>query len=241
MSGKGLERMAKERLITMNPKAVLGIGLEGNYRDLNESAVADLMASIREVGVQEPISVVEEGEGYALINGFHRIVATQRLLKEYPHLDISVPAIVLPQDSDLAIKRVIGNSLRHESVLDKARGAATLRAAGKNVKQIAEMLGKERMTIDNWLRLNELFNAAPEEVRKAADLGKDAGLYKVASKFARDNTIDVAAEIRKLLAVKVKAEKITPEKAWQELLLGAGIEKKVATDILAKAKKAKLL
>ncbi|NPA32350.1 MAG: ParB N-terminal domain-containing protein [Aquificae bacterium] len=62
-------------------------------RDISETLVKRLMASIEKVGFVDPILVVESGEDYEVINGQHRLKAAELLgLRE-------VPVIVLPQEA----------------------------------------------------------------------------------------------------------------------------------------------
>lgn len=232
----------KDKLIQLSIAELQTINRTTNYRELDESKVQSLMESIREVGVIEPISLAEAPEGtFELIGGYHRTEAVLRLAAIYPHINLLVSAIVLGSDADLAAKRVISNSARRESVLDRARGAQVLKESGRTTKQIADAYGVDRVTIENYLRLAALYSAAPEAVSQAADKRKDALLYRVAAKFARDSSIDIQAEIEKALAPRKKKEKVSIGKAWEELLLGEGLEKKMVSGLLAKAKKAQLV
>ena len=236
--------MGREKITTFTAKNLDTLDLTGNYRDTNEESVLRLMSSIKEVGVKEPITVVEDGDKYLLISGFHRVAAVKRLTEEYPHIDISVQANVIPRDSDIAVKKVISNSLRHESVIDKAKGAAYLRDAGKTVKQIAEMLGKERMTIDNWLKLDQLYRYSPDFVLKIADeIGRDALLYKLAAKYARDGKIDLEKELAtiKTKMNSAKSKKVDTAKKIEEILTEELSDKKLASSIIQRIKKAKLI
>jgi ParB/RepB/Spo0J family partition protein len=232
----------EDRLISLSARNLDIIHDVDNYREINQESVDALATSILEVGIQEPITVIEEEVGYSLINGFHRLHAVRKLTKSHPHLEITIPVIVAPQGSDIAVRRVVSNSIRFDSAIGKAQGAALLRDS-KNMppKQIAEVLGQTRPTIDNWLNLSDLYNAAPELVKKASDIGKDAALYRVAAKYARDRDINIEKEIQKIMAVKKKTEKPTQTKLWEDILSKEGLNKDTVSSIIAKAKKAKLI
>lgn len=254
--------MAKERLVSFTAKNLDKIRTDGNYRQINEKAVEELMDSIKELGIREPITVKEDGDSYFLVSGYHRVEAVRRIIASHGHFDISIKAIVMSDEEDPYVRMVIANSLRSESVLDKASGAAKLLESGMSIKQICDAMGgKERMTIDNWLKLYKLMEAYPDFVRMYADKGKDSALYKLSAKFARDKKLDIVAEEKSLNKTKSKdnseakegdgavkeadknnekgkTRKNSLQKIVEEVLSSEGIEKSVIASVLKRLKEA---
>lgn len=76
--------------------AALNIALDeivvGDRRPLNEESVKRLVNSIREIGLQHPITVKSKGGQFLLIAGNHRLEAVRRLRQP------SIPAIVVRMD-----------------------------------------------------------------------------------------------------------------------------------------------
>jgi len=84
-------------------------------RELSETLVKRLMASIEKVGFVEPILVVEGEDGYEVVNGQHRLRAAELLGLE------EVPAVVLPQEvKDFVIAL---NTEKAPNLKDKAHQA----------------------------------------------------------------------------------------------------------------------
>ena len=57
--------------------------LRNRIRPPNEANVCELVKSMAEVGMIEPIIVCRNGHGYDLVSGFHRLAAAQKLGWQY--------------------------------------------------------------------------------------------------------------------------------------------------------------
>ncbi|HEY0674370.1 MAG TPA: ParB/RepB/Spo0J family partition protein [Longimicrobiales bacterium] len=137
-------------------------------REFSEQDLADLVASIRENGLLQPI-VVRPAPGspgqYELVAGERRWRATMRLgWKE-------VPATVREvDDRTLLVLALVENLQRAElSPLEEAEGFRRLADEFKlNQQEIADVVGRDRSTIANSMRLLQL----PASVRQLLTEGK---------------------------------------------------------------------
>ncbi len=124
----------------------------------DESALADLTASIKEHGVLQPLLVRPDGNGYELIAGERRLRAsTAAGLKQ-------VPVVVIDATDGDSLELALIENLQREnlSIIEEAEGYREL-AVEFNLTQeeIADRVGKARATITNALRLLTL----PDEVK----------------------------------------------------------------------------
>jgi ParB/RepB/Spo0J family partition protein len=234
--------MAKEKLVELDFATVNSLVYD-NYRALDEKGIEELMASIKEVGVREPITLKEVDGKLTIIAGHHRVEAIKRLKKEYPHIHTTVKAIVtIDQEGVLSnIQKVISNSIRRDNIIDRAAGYNLLKESGKTIKQISEMVGKDRTTIENHLYFYEMYKANKELFDGNMEKLKESYLYKLAYKFKRDPDLNVGEEIGKQIQPKEKGAK--KEQDRNELLLGCLKEKgfgdKEVKDIISVLRKLK--
>jgi ParB family transcriptional regulator, chromosome partitioning protein len=125
-------------------------------------ALAELVQSIRELGVLVPILVRARGEGYELIAGERRWRAAAALQLE------TIPVIVRDSDDRNSLEvAIVENVLREDlDPLEEAMGYANLiEEYGYTQERVAERLGKRRPTVTNALRLLSLPDAIKAEVR----------------------------------------------------------------------------
>lgn len=137
-------------------------------REFSEQDLADLVSSIRENGLLQPI-VVRPALGttgqYELVAGERRWRATMRLGWE------DVPATVREvDDRTLLVLALVENLQRAElSALEEAEGFRRLADEFKlNQQEIADVVGRDRSTIANSMRLLQL----PPSVRQLLAAGK---------------------------------------------------------------------
>jgi ParB family transcriptional regulator, chromosome partitioning protein len=204
-------------------------------REFAEQDLADLVASIKENGLLQPIVVRPAPAGSAvdweLVAGERRWRATMRLgWKEVPATIRDV------DDRTLLVLALVENLQRSElSVLEEAEG---FRRLGEefhlNQQQIAEVVGRDRSTIANALRLLQL----PASVRSLLSEGKlTAGHARALLGLGNDRRIadlaraavengwsvrDVEAQVQRVRPEKKKGRAEKPrdpsEKALEEEL-----------------------
>ena len=134
---------------------------------INEEALGELAASIREHGVLQPVLVrpLEDGR-FQLIAGERRWRASK--LAE----QAAIPAIVEDIDDDTALEIAIIENLQREDIspLDEAvLYDRMVREHGYSIRKLAEKLGKDKGYLENRLRLAD----APPEIRELVSLRKD--------------------------------------------------------------------
>lgn len=138
-------------------------------REFSEEELADLTASLRENGLLQPIVVRPAPDGartrYELVAGERRWRASMRLgWKE-------IPATVRPMDDrTLLVLALVENLQRAElSPIEEAEGLKRLADEfSLSQQQIADVVGRDRSTIANTLRLLQL----PLSVRQMVNEGR---------------------------------------------------------------------
>jgi ParB family chromosome partitioning protein len=121
----------------------------------DEDALAELVGSIKEIGVLQPIVVRRNpaGEGYELIMGERRLRATKEA-----GLD-SIPAIVRDTDDTAMLRDALVENL-HRSQLNPLEEAAAYQQLIDDFElthdQLAERISRSRPQISNTLRLLKL-------------------------------------------------------------------------------------
>ena len=124
-------------------------------RDFDESALADLVASIKQHGVVQPITLREapDGVGYQLIAGERRLRAAR--LAGLP----TIPAVVRPCNERELIEIALIENLQREDINGIEAAVAYRRCMDEfslTQEELAARLGKSRTTIANTLRLLKL-------------------------------------------------------------------------------------
>lgn len=130
----------------------------------DESALEELAASIREVGVLQPIIVAAAGSGYVLIAGERRWRASKKAGLT------SIPAVVRGTEGESSlIEAVIENVQRQDlTPLEEAHAyKQLLEDYGMTQDQVADRVGKSRPTVANTLRLLQL----PGPIQTMVDSG----------------------------------------------------------------------
>ena len=131
----------------------------------NEQKLNDLIQSIKEKGVIQPVLVRKSADGYELIAGERRLRAAKRLNLE------KIPAIIKDvNDVDMLEIALIENIQREE--LNPIEEAAAFQKFITEFKftqdKIAQVLGKDKSTISNTIRLLSLPKKIQEYISKEA-------------------------------------------------------------------------
>ncbi len=156
--GRGLASLIPQR--GLSPSAILEVSLARispnpfqPRRHVDETALEELAASIREHGVLQPVLVTETLDGYQLIAGerrvraarlagLERIPAVVRQLADHDQLEVALVENVQRSDLD-----PIDESLAYRQLIDEF---------GLTQERVADRVGKARASIANTLRLLDL-------------------------------------------------------------------------------------
>lgn len=119
----------------------------------DEASLSDLAASIREIGVLQPILVRPSATGYELLAGERRWRAARRA-----GLTV-IPAVVRPTDDLGSVERALVENL-HRQDLTALEEAAAFQQLIEDFhfthEQVAQRVGKSRSAVTNTLRLFSL-------------------------------------------------------------------------------------
>jgi ParB family chromosome partitioning protein len=180
--GEGIGRMVRITAITSNqdqPRSALG--------DLT-----DLMASIDKHGVLEPLLVRRRNGGrYELVSGERRFHAAMQVgLTEVPCIELAI------SDQHALEIALVENLQRQDlSPFEEAEGFQTLVTKyGYTHDQVAEAVGRSRVTVTETVKLLEL----PERVRREcrhADITAKGILLEIAKAPSTATMLQLVAEI----------------------------------------------
>jgi ParB family chromosome partitioning protein len=134
-------------------------------REFDETALAELTASIEASGLLQPIVVRPVGSRYELIAGERRWRAVQRLGWK------TVPAVVREVDDQAALTLALIENLQRDdlSPIDTAIGYQQLMTEfGISQNEVARLVGRDRSTVANTLRLLKL----PSNVQQLLQAGE---------------------------------------------------------------------
>jgi ParB family chromosome partitioning protein len=123
-----------------------------------EEPLDDLVASVREHGVMQPVTVRPRGDIFELIAGERRFRASQKAGLQ------SIPALVRDVPDQEAYMLALVENLQREDLnpIEEARGYRRLADDfSLTQEQVSQKVGRNRATIANALRLLDL----PEEVQ----------------------------------------------------------------------------
>jgi ParB family transcriptional regulator, chromosome partitioning protein len=134
-------------------------------RSFPEAGIRELAASIREVGILQPLVVRTTEGGFELIAGERRLRAAREA-----GLD-RVPVLIRNADENESVELALVENLQRED-LNPLETAAAYQALmdgfGLTKEQLAQRLGKSRAAVTNTLRLAQL----PDQVRAMLAEGK---------------------------------------------------------------------
>ncbi|HEU4642316.1 MAG TPA: ParB/RepB/Spo0J family partition protein [Gemmatimonadaceae bacterium] len=130
-------------------------------KEFRPEELADLESSLRASGLLQPITVrtATEGNGYELIAGERRLRAATRL--GWP----DIPAVIKEIDDRTLLTLALVENLQRADLnpIEEAEGYQRLiEEFSLTQQQVAEVIGKDRSTVANLLRILQL----PEQVRR---------------------------------------------------------------------------
>ena len=130
--------------------------------DFDQTAINELVDSIRQHGVLQPLLVRSAGDGYQLIAGERRLIAAKKAgLRQ-------VPCRVLSLNDQQVSEVALEENLKRQdlNVLEKAIAFQEyLKRFGCTIEDLARRLSFERSTVSNMLRLLELPEAVKTDLR----------------------------------------------------------------------------
>ncbi|UCH12574.1 MAG: ParB/RepB/Spo0J family partition protein [Candidatus Omnitrophota bacterium] len=170
--GKGLQALIPEAETKQQGEAVtyinVGEVLPNRYQpreDFNEEKLNELIASIREKGVVQPLLVRRVEGGFELIAGERRLRAMKKLGVE------KAPVILKNVDDVGAIELSLVENIQREELnpIEEAHAYKRLMEEfGFTQERIAQTIGKDRTSVTNTLRLLSL----PLEIQRCVVQGQ---------------------------------------------------------------------
>lgn len=131
----------------------------------DDETLEELAASLKEVGVLQPIVVTRGESGYVLIAGERRWRAARRAGLRV------IPAVLRESAGDSTLVEALVENVQRQDLtpLEEAHAyQQLLENYGMNQEQVASRVGKSRPTISNTLRLLQL----PDDVQEMVDGGE---------------------------------------------------------------------
>ncbi len=131
--------------------------------DFDEGAMEELVSSVRQHGLVQPVLVRPRGQNYELVAGERRWRAAQLAGVE------KIPALIKALEDGQALQISLIENLQREDLnpLDVARALKELiEKFSLSQEAVAERIGKSRTEVSNLLRLLHLPQGAQESLRK---------------------------------------------------------------------------
>ncbi len=135
-------------------------------QQFDETALQELVASIKEKGILTPITVRDDAGNYILIAGERRL----RAAKLAGLVDIPAYVIEVENDAEMMEMALIENIQRENlNPIEEAEAFAVLNSKyGLSQEAVAISVGKKRVTVTNSLRLLNL----PSEIKESIKMGE---------------------------------------------------------------------
>lgn len=177
-------------------------------RRFDPAEIAELVASVREHGILQPILVRRLGEG---TEESYEIVAGERRWRAAQEAQLHQVPVVVKELSDadaLEVALVENLQRRNLTALEEAEGYRRLMDEfGHTQEKLAQALGKSRSHLANTLRLLGL----PDEIKELVDLGKLSAGHARALLTAQDPLALAQRAVRQNLNVR-QVEKLAQGK-----------------------------
>lgn len=155
--------------------------------------IEELMASIKEKGIIQPIIIRKKEDRYEIIAGERRYVAAKNIgLKYVPCIEMNV------SDNEAMELALIENLQRKDlDVFEEADGLNALAELyGYSHKEISEKIGKARSTITEIINISKI----PKEIRNMCDefgIKSKGTIIEVAKQENNDKMYKLVTEIKK--------------------------------------------
>jgi len=186
---------SRSSLFNLNPY-LINVRAGWNKRRMtdptNLAHIDSLARSIASIGVQEPLTVFQDGDEFVLTNGHCRLLATFRAIEVYNAEVKSVPVRMESRHAtkaDMLLSQIVRNSGKGYSPLEQAEVFVELLALGWNEQQIADKAGI------GVARVNQLidFHANTKDSGIVEMIESGVVSTTTAEKVIRENDGDVEA------------------------------------------------
>ena len=199
--GRGLDALLQTEVIQTNGSSNLqevrmdDIQPNPNQprREFDDDSLQELANSIRQIGLVQPITLRDMGDGtYTIIAGERRWRASQRVGL------VTIPAYIRTVDDENMLEMALVENIQREDLNAKEVALAYQNLIeGHNLTQdqLSEKVGKNRATIANYLRLLKLPASVQVALRnKEIDMGHARALLSVSDPKAQ---LKVFSEMKK--------------------------------------------
>ncbi len=136
---------------------------------LSEAKYTSLRASIRAMGIRDDIHVRQRADGsYDVIDGQHRLTIAAAL--DLPRDAVPLKEHDVDDDTAETLAYSLNLARRHLNAEDRQQVVASLRKKGKSLRQIAELVGVSRTTVQrdiDALAAAGVTNVTPDQVTGA--------------------------------------------------------------------------
>lgn len=153
----------KEKIVNINILDIKPNGMQPR-KTFDDTKMTELMDSIREKGVVQPILAREREEGYEIIAGERRWRAAKDLGFE------TIPAIIKNEINDtLSFEIALIENIQREDFnpIEEAEAYSMLiKKYGYSLEQVGQVVGRNKTTVSNSLRVLNLPVEIKEEIQK---------------------------------------------------------------------------
>ncbi len=131
-------------------------------KHLDSEAMAELVSSVAEKGILQPLLVRPSQDGYEIVAGERRFRAAQEVKLS------KVPVVIRELSNQEALEVAIIENLQRENLnpVDEARAFKQLMEFGISQEDVAKVIGKSRSSVSNTLRLLNLSEEALEALEQ---------------------------------------------------------------------------
>lgn len=136
-------------------------------KTIDEGAIAELAASIKQHGLLQPITVRPKDGMYEIVMGERRFRAWKECMKD-GNFSAEIPCIVKDMTDEEAFDAMITENLQRKDVdpIEEAFAFGQLVKTGKSIEEIALRFGKSNRFIQERIKLNDLLPELRQWVTK---------------------------------------------------------------------------
>jgi len=229
--GRGLSALIGERGLKSPEENIVYLNLEEikpnplqPRKDFDSQSLEELVASIKEKGILQPIIVRRQKDGYELIAGERRLKAAKLL-----NLN-KIPSIIRESKDEESLQLSLIENLQRRDLnpIEEAYAYKDLMERfNLSQEEIAKVIGKARTTIANTLRLLNLPKEIQEEIRKGRiSFGHAKVLLEIedpqSQKIFAEKIISKSLSVRELESIihtgKKRRHRVRREGVFPELI-----------------------